>query len=77
MKSSQSPKIQFVNLAYVEFSMKTLFLGWGAMAVGIAGGILGVCASWSAMNEDDGADDYNMGYDKGPAYDAGRPNGYV
>ena len=52
-------------------------LGWGAMAVGIAGGILGVCASWSAMNEDDGADDYNMGYDKGPAYDAGRPNGYV
>jgi len=54
-----------------------LFIGWGAMAVGIAGGILGVCASWSAMNEDDGADDYNMGYDKGPAYDAGRPNGYV
>lgn len=52
-------------------------LGWGAMAVGIAGGILGVCASWSAMSEDDGADDYNMGYDKGPAYDAGRPNGYV
>ena len=47
------------------------------MAVGLAGGILGVCAAWGAMSEDDGADDYNMGYDKGPAYDAGRPNGYV
>ena len=38
------------------------------MAVGIAGGILGVCASWSAMNEDDGADDYNMGYEFSPIF---------
>lgn len=47
------------------------------MAVGIAGGILGVCSSWGAMSEDDADDGYAMGYDKGPAYETGRPNGYV
>ena len=69
---SQSP-----NPASIGPFTITMSLGWGAMAVGLAGGILGVCAAWGAMSEDDGADDYNMGYDKGPAYDAGRPNGYV
>ena len=53
-------------------------LGWGAMALGLGGAILGICSSWGAMNEED-EDEFNAPYtDKGNAgYMSGEARGYV
>lgn len=54
---------------------RSLFIAWGAMFTGIAGGVLMVCSAWSATNEDEDDYDNGMGYQGKNDYTVGQMTG--
>jgi len=51
---------------------RSLFIAWGAMFTGIAGGVLMVCSAWSAQSEDDDEYEGGMNYAGKNDYTAGQ-----
>ena len=49
-----------------------VFIAWGAMFTGIAGGVLMVCSAWSAQSEDDDEYEGGMNYAGKNDYTAGQ-----
>lgn len=52
---------------------RALFVGWSSALVGIIGGILSICSSWGALNEEGEYDNYNGAYPN-TGYQTGNKN---